>query len=124
MRGILGDVEHQVKMDERRGTIAPGAHIGAMIVYLTGIMPAGVWTSGSSPAYGLATAVFGGSTPAVVHSLIRVTGNQATSGPWSSIAAARGLVAAILAPRSRDAISKAEISYRARPMIHPVPVGG
>ena len=52
------------------------------------------------------------------------TGNQATSGPWSSIAAARGLVAAILDPRSRDAISEAEISYRARPMIHPVPGGG
>ena len=36
-----------------------------MAVYLTEIMPAAVRTSGFSLAYSLATAVFGGFTPAI-----------------------------------------------------------
>ena len=41
------------------------AYNGAMAVYLTEIMPVEVRTSGFSVAYSLATAVFGGFTPAI-----------------------------------------------------------
>ena len=53
---------------------------GAMAVYLTEIMPAEVRISGFSLAYSLATAVFGGFTPAICTYLIHVTGNRAVPG--------------------------------------------
>jgi len=66
---------------------------GAMAVYLTEIMPADVRISGFSLAYSLATAVFGGFTPAICTYLIHVTGNRAVPGAWLSFAAICGLVA-------------------------------
>jgi hypothetical protein len=48
---------------------------GAMVVYLTELMPPLVRTSGFSIAYSLATAIFGGFTPAVCTYLIQVTGS-------------------------------------------------
>ena len=42
-----------------------GSYNGAMVVFLTEIMPAEVRASGFSLAYSLATGVFGGFTPAV-----------------------------------------------------------
>jgi MFS family permease len=74
-----------------------GSYNGAMVVFLTEIMPADVRTSGFSLAYSLATAVFGGFTPAISTYLIHVTGNRAVPGLWLSFAAACGLVAALLA---------------------------
>jgi MHS family citrate/tricarballylate:H+ symporter-like MFS transporter len=68
---------------------------GAMVVYLTEIMPASVRTTGFSLAYSLATAVFGGFSPAICVYLIHVTGNRAMPGVWLSIAAAIGLGAVI-----------------------------
>src|SRR5712664_3060684 len=70
---------------------------GAMVVFLTEIMPVDVRTSGFSLAYSLATAVFGGFTPAISTYLIHLTGNRAIPGLWLSFAAACGLVAAFLA---------------------------
>lgn len=73
---------------------------GAMAVFLTEIMPVAVRTSGFSLAYSLATAVFGGFTPAICTYLIHVTGNNAIPGVWLSFAAICGLSAAlILSPR-------------------------
>jgi MFS family permease len=69
---------------------------GAMVVALTEIMPEEVRTTGFSLAYSLATALFGGFTPAICESLIKVTGNQAMPGLWMSTAAAIGLVATLL----------------------------
>jgi MFS family permease len=69
---------------------------GAMAVYLTEIMPAEVRISGFSLAYSLATAVFGGFTPAICTYLIHVTGNRAVPGVWLSFAAVCGLVATAL----------------------------
>ncbi len=63
---------------------------GAMVVHLTEIVPAAVRTAGFSLAYSLATTV-GGSTPAVVTSLIHATGNRAIPGAWLSLAAAVAL---------------------------------
>jgi MFS family permease len=74
-----------------------GSYNGAMVVFLTEIMPIDVRTVGFSLAYSLATAVFGGFTPAFSTYLIHLTGNRAVPGLWLSFAAACGLVAAFLA---------------------------
>lgn len=70
---------------------------GAMAVFLTEIMPMDVRISGFSLAYSLATAVFGGFTPAISTWLIHVTGNRAIPGVWLSFAAVIGLTAALTA---------------------------
>jgi MFS family permease len=69
---------------------------GAMIVYLTEIMPASVRTAGFSLAYSLATAFFGGFTPAVCTFLIQRSGNHAFPGIWLSFAALCGLTATLV----------------------------
>ena len=74
-----------------------GSYNGAMVVFLTEIMPVEVRTAGFSLAYSLATALFGGFTPAISTYLIQLTGNRAVPGVWLSFAAACGLVAALLA---------------------------
>ena len=73
-----------------------GGYNGAMVVFLTEMMPASVKATGFSLAYSLATAIFGGFTPAVCTYLIRATGNKAMPGAWLSLAAAIGLVATLL----------------------------
>jgi len=70
---------------------------GAMVVFLTEMMPIEVRTSGFSLAYSLATAIFGGFTPAISTYLIHVTGNRAIPGLWLSFAAACGLAATLVA---------------------------
>jgi MFS family permease len=69
---------------------------GAMAVFLTEIMPVEMRISGFSLAYSLATAIFGGFTPAICTWLIRITGNRAMPGAWLSMAAVIGLVAAVV----------------------------
>jgi MFS family permease len=70
---------------------------GAMVVFLTEIVPARIRASGFSLAYSLATAVFGGFTPAISQGLIRLTGDRAMPGVWLSAAAVLGLLAALIA---------------------------
>ena len=48
-----------------------------------------------SLAYSLATAIFGGFTPAIATWLIHATGNKAMPGVWVSFAALCGLVATL-----------------------------
>jgi MFS transporter, MHS family, citrate/tricarballylate:H+ symporter len=74
-----------------------GSYNGAMVVFLTEIMPINVRTSGFALAYSLATAIFGGFTPALSTYLIHLTGNRAVPGLWLSFAAACGFLAALLA---------------------------
>lgn len=69
---------------------------GAMIVFVTEIMPAHVRTTGFSLVYALATALFGTFTPAICTYLIHLTGDHAMPGIWLSIAAAMGLTAALI----------------------------
>jgi len=76
-----------------------GSYNGAMVVFLTEIMPVEVRTAGFSLAYSLATAIFGGFTPAISTYLIHLTGDRAVPGLWLSFAALCGLAAAVLAPR-------------------------
>jgi MFS family permease len=70
-----------------------GTYSGAMVVYLTELMPASARTAGFSIAFSLATAIFGGFTPAICTWLIHETGNRAMPGAWLSAAAASGLIA-------------------------------
>lgn len=73
-----------------------GSYNGAMVVFLTEIMPVSVRTSGFALAYSLATAIFGGFTPAISTYLIHITGNRAVPGLWLSAAAACGLLAGMI----------------------------
>ena len=73
-----------------------GCWNGAMIPFLTEIMPAEVRTSAFSLAYSLATAIFGGFTPMIATWLIHATGNRAMPGVWLSVAALCGLVATLV----------------------------
>jgi MFS family permease len=71
-----------------------GSYNGAMVVFLTEIMPSEVRTSGFALAYSTATAVFGGFTPVICTYLIHVTQNPAVPGLWLSAAALIGLIGA------------------------------
>src|SRR6202020_2823853 len=73
-----------------------GSYNGAMVVTLTEIMPVDVRTSGFALAYSLATAIFGGFTPALSTYLIHVTHNPAVPGLWLALAAACGLIGSLI----------------------------
>jgi MFS family permease len=70
---------------------------GALIVFLTELIPIEIRTIAFSLAYSLATAIFGGFTPAISTYLIHISGNRAIPGAWLSFAALSGLVAALIA---------------------------
>ncbi|MFS2094833.1 MFS transporter [Pseudomonas sp. Pseusp11] len=72
-----------------------GLYNGAMIAALTEIMPVEVRVAGFSLAYSLATAVFGGFTPAISTFLIQYTGDKAAPGYWMSFAAFCALCATL-----------------------------
>ena len=73
-----------------------GSYNGAMVVALTEIMPIEVRTTGFSLAYSLATATFGGFTPAACTYLIHVLDNKAAPGLWLTGAAVLGLIATVV----------------------------
>ena len=59
---------------------------GALVVYLTEIMPVRIRTTAFALAYSLATALFGGFTPAVATWLISAMGSSAAVGIWLTLA--------------------------------------
>jgi MFS transporter, MHS family, citrate/tricarballylate:H+ symporter len=77
------------------------AYNGAMIVALTEVMPVEVRTAGFSLAYSLATAVFGGFTPAIATMLIEITHDKAAPGLWMDLAAALALIATLILYRQK-----------------------
>jgi MFS family permease len=77
-----------------------GSYNGAMVVFLTEIMPESIRTSGFALAYSLATATFGGFTPAMSEYLIHISHNRAMPGLWLSFAALCGLGAALALKRA------------------------
>jgi MFS family permease len=74
-----------------------GLYNGAMVVFLTELVPARARSAGFSLAYSLAVAIFGGATPLVCSLAIRATGNPAMPGAWLTLAAAIGLLATLAA---------------------------
>ena len=82
-----------------------GFYNGGMVPLLVEMMPASVRTAGFSLAYSLATAVFGGFTPAISTYLIERTGNKASPALWLMTAAAISLIGVLL---SRGASAERE----------------
>ena len=80
-----------------------GSYNGAMVVGLTEVMPVEVRTVGFSLAYSLATALFGGFTPAACTWLIQRTGDKAAPGFWMAFAAACGLTGTLVLYRRKAA---------------------
>jgi len=80
-----------------------GSYNGAMVVALTEVMPVDVRTVGFSLAYSLATALFGGFTPAVSTWLIQATGNKGAPAFWMMFAAACGLAGTLFLYRRKAA---------------------
>lgn len=78
-----------------------GMYNGAMIPALTEVMPADVRVAGFSLAYSLATALFGGFTPALSTYLIHATGDKAAPGYWMSFAAFCAICATFALYRGR-----------------------
>jgi MHS family citrate/tricarballylate:H+ symporter-like MFS transporter len=76
---------------------------GAMVVALTEVIPASVRTAGFSLAYSLATALFGGFTPAISTALIEFTGNKAAPSLRMMFAAICGFAATLMIYRSGEA---------------------
>jgi predicted MFS family arabinose efflux permease len=76
-----------------------GMYNGAMVPLLVEIMPPSVRTAAFAFAYSLATAVFGGFTPAICTYLIERTGNKAAPALWLSLAAGISLIGALLSRR-------------------------
>jgi metabolite-proton symporter len=76
-----------------------GMYNGAMVPLLVEIMPPTVRTAAFAFAYSLATAIFGGFTPAICTYLIELTGNKAAPALWLSLAAAISLAGALLSRR-------------------------
>jgi MFS family permease len=79
-----------------------GLFNGAAVPFLAEMMPETVRTTGFSLAYSLATAIFGGFTPAICTLLIHATGSRAMPGLWLAAAAALGLIATLLAHGSHQ----------------------
>jgi MHS family citrate/tricarballylate:H+ symporter-like MFS transporter len=73
-----------------------GMYNGAMVAALTEVMPASVRVAGFSLAYSLATALFGGLTPAISTWLIHATGDRASPAYWMTCAAACGFAATLI----------------------------
>jgi MFS transporter, MHS family, citrate/tricarballylate:H+ symporter len=86
---------------------------GAMVVALTEIVPLHVRTTGFAVAYSLATALFGGFTPAIVTGLIHATDDRAVAGVWLMAAAACSLLATLLAWRKTTQAEAAEAAASA-----------
>jgi hypothetical protein len=93
-----------------------GSYNGAMVVFLTEIMPAHVRVSGFSFAYSLATGIFGGFTPAISTWLIHVTGNSARPGAWLAMAGLMGMISTLILTSS--------LWLRSRERERPVQAGG
>jgi len=85
-----------------------GVYNGAMIPHLAEIMPPEIRTSGFSVAFSLATAIFGGFTPAICTYLIHETGNRAMPAIWLSFAAVLGLLVSLVGGWQRAPLTELE----------------
>lgn len=79
-----------------------GTYNGAMVAALTEVMPAHVRVAGFSLSYSLATALFGGFTPAVSTWLVHFTADKASPAYWLMFAALCGMVATLILYRKQN----------------------
>ena len=87
-----------------------GGYNGAAMPFLAEVMPPQVRAAGFSVAFSLATAVFGGFTPAICTWLIHETGNRAVPGLWLSFAAVMGLAATGLTRKADSGFVETSLS--------------
>ena len=80
-----------------------GLYNGAMIPALTEIMPVEVRVAGFSLAYSLATAIFGGFTPAISTWFIHITEDKASPAYWMMFAALCALCSTLALYRRANA---------------------
>ena len=80
-----------------------GMYNGAMIPALTEIMPVEVRVAGFSLAYSLATAIFGGFTPAISTWFIHITEDKASPAYWMMFAALCALCSTLALYRRANA---------------------
>jgi MHS family citrate/tricarballylate:H+ symporter-like MFS transporter len=73
-------------------------------------MPEQIRVAGFSLAFSLATAVFGGFTPAISTWLIELTGDKAAPGYWLTFAAVCGLSATLILYRGQAVAVRAAAS--------------
>jgi metabolite-proton symporter len=92
-----------------------GSYNGAMVPFLAEIMPPAVRAAGFSIAFSLATAIFGGFTPAICTWLIHETGNRAAPGVWLSFASLIGLAAVFLTRKARSGFAENQVVAGAAP---------
>lgn len=100
-----------------------GAYNGAMIPLLVELMPASVRTTAFSLAYSLATAVFGGFTPAISTYLIEAMGNRAAPALWLMLGAGVSFCGAVLAwrvLRARAMIATAQLPTASSQLTAPI----
>ncbi|RAU36459.1 MFS transporter [Pseudomonas sp. RIT411] len=88
-----------------------GGYNGAMVAALTEVMPAEVRVAGFSLSFSLATALFGGFTPAVSTFLVNATGDKASPAFWLMFAALCGLGATLVLYRRRQT----QVKFREAP---------
>ncbi|WP_439821555.1 MFS transporter [Pseudomonas sp. HLG18] len=81
-----------------------GIYNGAMVAALTEVMPQNVRVVGFSLAFSLATALFGGFTPAVSTILVQATGDKASPAYWLMFAAVCGFTATTILYRRPKAV--------------------
>ena len=80
-----------------------GLYNGAMVAALTEVMPQNVRVVGFSLAFSLATALFGGFTPAISTILVQTTGDKASPAFWLMFAAFCGFCATMALYRQHKA---------------------
>lgn len=105
--GTLPSFQGGVEKVERVPNFSPGQTPGICGVGSFRFTTLAAWRAGFSLAYSLATALFGGFTPAVSTYLIHTTGNKAMATVWLSFAVACGLIATLLAGRQMGVVPEA-----------------
>jgi len=80
---------------------------GALIVFVTEIMPFEVRTAGFSLAYSLSQALFGGFTPLICTWLIHATGDKAIPGAWLSVVALLAMAGLFFCRQGQESLDQA-----------------
>jgi MHS family citrate/tricarballylate:H+ symporter-like MFS transporter len=85
-----------------------GTYNGAMVAALTEVMPVQVRVAGFSLSFSLATALFGGFTPAVSTYLVNTTQDKASPAYWLMFAALCGMAATLVLYRNKATMLRAQ----------------